>query len=67
MDLSYVNMTIRFKFRNGLTNVRKSSKGVSVPCRAPSLCPSRGRGVTITLGFFNSSNQAPVLACSSHW
>ena len=34
-----------FVYCNGPTNVRKAGKGVSVPCRAPYLCPSRGRGV----------------------
>ena len=37
MDLSYVNMyKFGFIFRNGLTNVRKSGKGVLIQCGNPS-------------------------------
>ena len=35
-------MIYGFVYENGPTNVRKLSKGVSVPCRAPSLRPGGG-------------------------
>ena len=36
MDLSYANMyKFGFIFRNGSTNVKKSGKGVTVPCDTP--------------------------------
>ena len=48
MDLSYVNMyKFGFIFRNGSTNVRKSGKGVPVPCGAPIVHLSEGWGVTV--------------------
>ena len=46
MDLSNLNMIIRFKFQNGPTNVRKSGKGVSVLYCIPYLRLGGGKGVT---------------------
>ena len=46
MDLSYVNMyKSGFIFRNRPTNVRKSGKGVIVPCGAPIIRLGKGWGV----------------------
>ena len=48
MNLSYVNMyKFGFKFRNGPTNIRKSGKGVSVPCGAPIVRLSGRWAVTV--------------------
>ena len=48
LSLSYI-LIHSVIFRNGLTNVNNSSKGVPVPCRVPPLPPRQGLGCdTIT-------------------
>ena len=56
MDLSYVNMyKFGFIFRNGLTIVRKSGKGVLVPCGIPIIRLSEGQALQL-LPFLLESN-----------